>query len=514
MRKSCAITGLGLTIERVVVAALAVAFASCATPARRAPRAGNVVVIVVDDVGCDLIGAYEQYWLERGRAAGAPAKTPAIDRELAAKGVMFTQAWSAPACTPSRARLLTGLRSAHNGVGSVIKSRDDERGGVNVGLSLDARLLPQALRESPAGYASAAVGKWHLGDARTLARFPHHPLGEPPGTWFGYYAGSMFNLQAPEDSGRRAGYYNWEKTLSVAPSRGFALPRADEAPIVEAMQVPPADNYPTTDTTDDAIALLGALPEPFFLYVSYNAAHAPVHALPPVAEAAHSTGFQDRLREMVGDLDRQIGRLLEAVDARDTTVVFLGDNGTESRGLVAPFDAEQGKGTLYEGGCRVPMIVRSPLVPEALRGTACDALVEMNDLFATFVELADGTLEADVARDSRSLAPLLRGEASSVRELAYTELFHPNFEPSSAAHNVRRHAQAVRDSRYKLLRFTTRERDLVHVEEQLFDLATESSNSDWFEQRNLLAAPLSADAATALSRLRSALDHDFPSLSR
>lgn len=501
-------------IARGGAAALLVAFASCASPSAQPSRASNVVVIVVDDVGCDLIGAYEQHWLQLGRAAGAPAKTPAIDRELAAKGVMFTQAWSAPACTPSRARLLTGLRSAHNGVGSVIKSRDDERGGVNVGLSLDARLLPQALRESPAGYASAAVGKWHLGDARTLAQFPHHPLGEPPGTWFGYYAGSMFNLQAPEDSGRRAGYYNWEKTLSVPPSRGFTLPRADEAPVIEAMQVPPASNYPTTDTTDDAIALLETLPEPFFLYVSYNAAHAPVHALPPVAEAAHTTGFHDRLREMVGDLDRQIGRLLEAVDAHDTTVVFLGDNGTESRGLVAPFDAEQGKGTLYEGGCRVPMIVRSPLVPEHRRGTACDALVEMNDLFATFVELAGGTLDAEVARDSRSLAPLLRGEANRVRELAYTELFHPNFEPPAPALNVRRHAQAVRDARYKLLRFTTREREELRVEEEFFDLSTETSNSDWFEQRNLLDAPLGVDAAAALSRLRGALDREFPSLAR
>jgi arylsulfatase A-like enzyme len=512
MQMSTPPTRLGFA--RGYSAALLAAVASCASPSTPVPCASNVVVIVVDDVGCDLIGAYEQYWRARGRAAGSPAATPCIDRELAAQGVMFTQAWSAPACTPSRARLLTGLRSHHNGIGSVIKAHDDERGGVNVGLSLEAQLLPQALRESPAHYASAAVGKWHLGDARTLAQFPHHPLGEPPGTWFGYYAGSMFNLQAPDDSGRRAGYYNWEKTLSVAPSRGFALPRADDAPIVEAMQVPPADNYPTTDTTDDAIALLGALPKPFFLYVSYNAAHAPVHALPPVAEAAHSTGFPDRLREMVGDLDRQIGRLLQAVDGRDTTVVFLGDNGTESRGLAAPFDADRGKGTLYEGGCRVPMIVRSPLVPQSVRGSACDALVEMNDLFATFVELAGGELASEVAQDSRSLLPLLRGEASEVRDLAYTELFHPNFEPPSASPSVRRHAQAVRDTRYKLLRFTTRERDEVRVEEELFDLATETASSDWFEQRNLLDAPLGVEAAAALARLRSALDRDVPSLAR
>jgi len=499
---------------RLALAALVLLACGCASAPTSVPRAHNVVVIVIDDVGCDLIGAYERHTRAQGRPAGSPAATPVIDRELAGQGIVFTQAWSAPACTPSRARLLTGLRSRDNGVGSVIKKDDDGRGEVNVGLSLACEVLPQALRASPARYASAAVGKWHLGDARTLAQHPHHPLGEPVGTWFGSYAGSMFNLSAPDESGRRAGYYNWEKTLSVDPARGLALPEDGEPPLVLPMRVPPAENYPTTDTTDDALALARTLPEPFLLYVSYNAAHAPVHALPPVAEAAFGSGFSDKLREMVADLDRQIGRLLAGLDASDTTVVLVGDNGTESRGLMPPFDAEQGKGTLYEAGCRVPVIVRSPLVPAHLRGSACDALVEMNDLFATFVELAGGELSTSVARDSQSLASLLRGEARVVRDHAYTELFHPNFDPTHEP-RVRRHSQAVRDERYKLLRFTTRDRDGLRVEEEFFDLERRGAESDWFEQRNLLAAPpLSPEAAVALAQLRARLDTEFPTLVR
>ncbi len=499
---------------RFALAALALLAGGCASTPPATERAHNVVVIVIDDVGCDLIGAFERHARAQGRPAGTPAATPVIDRELAGQGLIFTQAWSAPACTPSRARLLTGLRSRNNGVGSVIKKDDDGRGEVNVGLSLACELLPQALRASPAHYASAAVGKWHLGDARTLEQHPHHPLGEPVGTWFGSYAGSMFNLSAPDESGRRAGYYNWEKTLSVDPARGFALPEEGAAPLVLPMRVPPAENYPTTDTTDDALALASTLPEPFLLYVSYNAAHAPVHALPPVAEAAFGSGFSDKLREMVSDLDRQIGRLLAGLDPSDTTVVLVGDNGTESRGLQPPFDAEQGKGTLYEAGCRVPVIVRSPLVPERLRGGACEALMEMNDLFATFVELAGVTPSPAVSADSRSLAPLLRGDVQAVRDHAYTELFHPNFEPGQPA-NVRRHAQAVRDERFKLLRFTTRDRDGLKTEEEFFDLERRGADSDWFEQRNLLAAPpLAPDAANALARLRGRLDREFPSLVR
>jgi len=287
-----------------------------------------------------------------------------------------------------------------------------------------------------------------------------------------------------------------------------------KAPLVRPMRVPPAENYPTTDTTDDALSLVRSLPEPFLLYVSYNAAHAPVHALPPLVEASFGSGFSNNLRDMVRDLDRHIGRLLAGIDAQTTTVVLVGDNGTESRGLLPPFTAENGKGTLYESGCRVPMIVRSPLVPSHLRGRACDALVEMNDLFATFVEFAGGTLSPSVQADSRSLAPLLRGQTPTVRDHAYTELFHPNFDPTQEP-RVLRHSQALRDERYKLLRVTTREHDSLRVEEEFFDLECRGVDTDWFEQRNLLAAPpLAPDAANSLARLRARLDAGFPALVR
>lgn len=493
--------------------ALLAACARAQTPEPVAPPPHNVVVILLDDVGVDLVGAYEVLFRERGRAPGTPAATPAIDA-FAREGLLFTHAWTVPTCSPSRARLLTGLHARSNGMGSVVKDAgdDSEASASNAGLSLALPILPQALHAAPRPYACAAVGKWHLADVAQLGQFPAHPLGQPVGTWFESYSGSLFNLQAPPDTKRNAGYANWLKTTIA---RDGTLKQ-------EAKRVPPAENYPTSDTTADALALVRSLPEPYFLYVAYNAAHAPVHDVPGATDKPE--GHPARLRAVVSELDRQVGTLLAALDLSDTTVVLVGDNGTESRGVLPPFDPAHSKGTLHEEGCRVPFVVRSPRLAPKLVGRASDALVGFEDVYATAVELAGAKLPPNTARDSRSLVPLFEGRATQVRELHYTESFFPNFTPDPATgapppnFRARRHNQAVTDGRFKLIRETVSAGTTPEVREQLFDLAHggPDHSPDWFEAHDLLLTPLAADsdASKALLRLRTELDSRYPSLAR
>src|SRR5688572_26495929 len=152
---------------------------------------GNVLVIVIDDVGCDLVGTYDQYFRTVGRAPGTPASTPAIDTLLAARGVTFANAYGAPTCTPARARILTGRYGFRTGIGTVLKEHHNLPFR-NPGLMEDQVLLPEVLHMAPTPYTCVALGKWHLGDVNQLEDNPTHPLGRPLGRWFDRYAGSMF----------------------------------------------------------------------------------------------------------------------------------------------------------------------------------------------------------------------------------------------------------------------------------------------------------------------------------
>jgi arylsulfatase A-like enzyme len=512
-------------------------------PVRVMPN--NVLVFVIDDVGVDMIGAYDAYFQSLGRAPGQPASTPVIDQLLAARGLTFASAWACPTCTPSRAQLLTGRHGFRTGIGVNLTDFEPVPSS-NPGLSLDAVLLPELLK-SALPFTCAAAGKWHLADLDQLATDLRHPLGNPPGRWFDVYAGSLFNLSRPTPPNLALSPYNdWMKAYASELVPGLDPCGSGTVPCVVAMSGPGPFEYATANTAEDAITLVSTLPEPWFVYVGFNACHAPVNypipagmptptcpQTPPLAGPCQGVNEAEQTRCVMRTLDEQIGRVLCAVNESDTTVVLIGDNGSVADAILPPFDPSHAKGSLYEGGVNVPLIVRSPdLVPQQV-GYVSNALVSNVDLFATIAELGGIPPALVQAEDSVSMVPYLHGQRRSIRSTVYSESFLPNFTPDPltgappAGYFCTRHFQAVRTKRFKLIRRWNRDHNnptTILVREEFYDLlrggppdmgtVPPTPTADPYEQNDLLQSGIAPGsvAERALLGLRQVLDTDYPTL--
>lgn len=378
-----------------------------------------MVILVADDFGVDFLSGY-------GEGASPPC-TPSIDA-LAAGGLLFRNAWANPVCVPTRAATLTGRYGFRTGIGNV------GQGGV---LPLSETILPEALT----GYASSAIGKWHLGGQQGLMH--------PNNSGFGHYAGSL--------GGGVPDYFNWMKVVDGQSSM--------------------STTYATTDTTNEALAAVTSMPEPWFAWVSFNAPHSPWHVPPSTLCNAPSCpntwcgalppnpSNRDMGKAMVEAMDAEIGRFVNVLDlvAPNTIVIFMGDNGTPSQLSEAPFPGNHAKGTLYEGGVNVPLIVRGPGVTQG----ECAALVSCVDLFATIGDLAGVPAATE---DSVSMVPYFRNPSLSLRSTVYTETFSPN----GGTLPFTEHRRAIRDARYKLIR-------TINQADEFYDLEL-----DPFESNDLL----------------------------
>ncbi len=328
--------------------ALEIAHQPLAIPTPRAhlyaPERPNIVVVVLDDVG---IGRLDLYGGPMGVA------TPNLD-QLASEGVRFERVWAHPTCSPTRAALLTGRQPSRYGLHTHI----DER--TSFQMPLEEVTLAEAL--APYGYTAAAVGKWHLAGNKSPSSF-FHPLDQG----FAHHSGSSNNLE-PAGTGPR--YFDYWKTIDGRRVRSKV--------------------YATTDTTNDAIAMAQGLPEPWLLWVAYNAAHSPAHR-PPASLLPKPLSAQPPDHELyvagLQALDTELGRLFQAFDD-ETWVVVIGDNAVGRWGLtpgVPGFEDDRLKRSVYEGGVRVPLLVRGPDVPA---DTVADAIVADVDLFPTVLEMA------------------------------------------------------------------------------------------------------------------------------
>ncbi len=359
----------------------------------------NVLVLVADDLGVDMVGAYAE-------GADLPP-TPNLDA-LAARGVLFRNAYSQPTCSPTRAAALTGRHGFRTGVGEPLFLGD-----AFGALSVDEWTLPEMLDAGTGGaWEHAALGKWHVSTDVAFG------VTSPNDHGFAHFAGSLSNT----DAAGGAGYFEWSK-------------------IVNGVQGT-STTYATSDTVDEAVAFIGGATEPWFAWTAFHAPHTPLHA-PPAAlttidlSAYPKPGFAQRehYKAMIEALDVEIGRLLASIDPDvldRTTVVFLGDNGTPSYLTVAPFVPGHGKGTPYEGGTNVPFLVAGPEVDAAgVGGSECAGLVHVVDLLPTLADWAGIDLAATlpgVAHDGLSFAPYLSDPFQrSLRAHVFTEGFAPNY---------------------------------------------------------------------------------------
>ncbi|MCB9680136.1 MAG: sulfatase-like hydrolase/transferase [Alphaproteobacteria bacterium] len=381
----------------------------------RVPVAPNVLIVLMDDVGRDGVGTYGQH-------PDAPP-TPTLDA-LAADGVLFTHAWATPECSPTRAALLSGRYGRRTGVGIAFSPSGDAPS-----LSLDEVLLPEALRQADEPWATAVVGKWHLGNDATGG------IDNPRLQGFDTFRGTVGNLfdGHTQDDGEQD-YEHWEK--------------------VEDGAVRWVDAYATTEEIDDALELVSTLPQPWFVYLSLHAAHKPFHVPPAGLDQTGARAGDDDptlFRAMVSALDTELGRLLASMPAARrarTTVFVIGDNGSPATATTPPFPADMAKKSVYEAGVGVPFVVSGAGV--AARGAVCDALVSVVDVVPTVLALA-GVAPDDPALpvfDGVSLVPWLDDPSlPSGRATQYAELFSPNGVDRPRVVDDR----AISDGRFKLV---------------------------------------------------------------
>ncbi|QDT40736.1 Arylsulfatase [Gimesia alba] len=417
----------------------------------------NVVYIIVDDLGAHDLACY----------GNSLHQTPHIDR-LANQSMKFTQAYAAsPVCSPTRASLMTGKNPArlkmtvwHEQAKSQRKTKRPLIEGKSLpNLSHDETTIAERLHR--AGYRTLHVGKWHLGEA-------------------GFY---------PESHGFDV---NIGGTLWGAPQTFFYPFSGSKHYGNEFRYVPgllersEKDDYLTDRLTDEAIRLLKSSTEkPFFLNMAFHTVHTPIEGKPAVVQAYEKKIQPDspwqnaEYAAMVASLDENVGRILRTLDelklANKTAVILMSDNGGfinkyNGKTVTSNHPLRSGKGSLYEGGIRIPLLIKWPGVTTA--GTVSAEPVVTSDLYPTLIDLLQ--LEADQGqnqRDGVSLKPLLTG---SQKKLARDRLhFHyPHYYPTTTP------ASAIRAGNWKLIHYYEDGRN------ELYDLSQDPAETTDVSKQN------------------------------
>lgn len=346
---------------------------SAAVPPLAASRP-NIVIILADDLGWGDVGFH-----------GSRIKTPVLDR-LASSGARLEQFYVQPVCSPTRAALMTGRYPFRQGlqVGVV-------RPWAQYGLPLEDRTLAQALHD--AGYQTAICGKWHLGHCRpeylpTRRGFDHQ---------YGHYNGAINYYRHDRDGG-----HDWHRNDRACHDEG----------------------YSTFLVADEAVRLIRGHDRgrPLFLYVPFNAVHAP-HQVPEQYTRPYGDlqGVRRTYAGMVAAMDEAIGRIVTALDEkgmrRDTLIIFSSDNGGPAPGRVTSNGRyRSGKGTLYEGGVRVAALTTWEGRIKA--GTVVNEPLHVVDWYPTLLKLAGASLDQKLPLDGRDAWPTItQGKPSPHEEI-------------------------------------------------------------------------------------------------
>ncbi len=351
----------------------------------------NIVFMLSDDMG----------WAQPGFNGGNKELTPNIDR-LATEGLRLTQFYTHSVCAPTRGAFLTGRYAFRNwmdwrsedfgkpsylnALGLTLAINDD---GVPTrrihALDTSERTIAEALSE--AGYFTAIVGKWHCGEW-----LPEHlPMAQGFQHQYGHYAWGIdyYNFTIPHNAPARFAVYDWHRNQKPLQEDGYATDLfAAEAERVIARQ---------------------SKERPFFLYVPFNAVHGPINKVP------RYTDKYDARSAALKCLDDAVGRILGAIDEhgfRDSTlVVFTNDNGGLFEEMSRPYRGT--KNTTFEGGVRVPCILRWP--GRTKPGSVNDGMMFIADFFSTLITLAGGKHEQKLPVDALDMTGLLFGGKATPR---------------------------------------------------------------------------------------------------
>lgn len=398
-----------------------------AVAANRTTTPPNVLFILVDDLG----------WSDTGFMGSRGYETPHVD-QLARDGMVCTSFYSGgPVCSPTRASILTGKSTARTGITTFLVTPDQDPAHITHQLPLDEFTLAEAFRKH--GYCTGMIGKWHL--------------GYDSGHWATQQG---FDLAIGGTTSRNA----WRMAY---PER---VPPVDQLEVryfsphyLTHMEDGPEGEYLTDRQVNETINFIQHRGEkPFFAFLSFDTVHTPLEAKTETIarydekfrQSGHR-GRNDRINgsrvfqnvpayaAMVEHLDENVGRLLEALDAADlrnhTIVVFTSDNGGKDS-VTSNAPLRGAKHSLYEGGIRVPAVIRYP--PKIKAGTTSDAPLISDDFYPTLLDLAGLPPEAAQHLDGRSFSELALGQKSaSPHEALFWHYPHRRFEAAVRWNNFK-----------------------------------------------------------------------------
>lgn len=353
-----------------------------------ATRPPNVIILLADDLGYGDLGAY-----------GHPVlRTPNLD-QLAAEGQRWTSFYAAaPVCTPSRGSMLTGRLPPRIGLSAPAGKPDVFFTFSEGGLPLEEITIPELLK--PAGYATALVGKWHLG-------FPS--AYQPAAQGFDHFFGTLGSNDMDP-----AGPWSMDLFFKEPDSKDWDLALYRDGKVVER---PAQQETLTRRYTAEAIAFMrNNRDRPFFLLLSWNMPHVPLFATERFCAGREGGLYAAAVEELDWSVGQVIVALRELRLEHETLVVFTSDNGPiplfrERGGSAGPLRG--GKGTTWEGGFRVPGIFWGP---GRVRGGTVRGVGSQLDLLPTIAEFAGLELAADRPLDGQSLVGTLTSTSPSPRE--------------------------------------------------------------------------------------------------
>ena len=385
----------------------------------------NILLVLADDVSKDAIPNYP--------IGSTKANMPNL-RGLMAAGITFDNTWSYAVCTPTRASIITGKYGVKSGV-------------IEVGdlvSTAETSIQKHIQNNTGYAYATAIIGKWHL----------TKNAEDPITMGIDYYAGIL--------NGAISDYNSW--------------------PLVENGTSSISNTYATTKLTDLAIDWVAEQTKPWFLWMAYNAPHTPFHLAPvalhsqgnlPTDMASIDANPLPYYLSALEALDTEMGRFLSSLSAEEsanTIIIFIGDNGTPNSVAQAPYTRQTVKGSLYQGGINVPMVVSGKGVDRINERES--ALINSTDLYTTIGNIAGASTSA--IHNSKSFKGLLTDGNSAKRNFVYSE---------------KEDAYTIRDAVYKYIKFD-------NGAEEFYNLSI-----DAYEESNLIGGTLSSEAAASKTSL-------------